>query len=511
MSAVRTGRVARRPSSLATRLLAAFVAVALAAVAIVTLVAAIAIQNRTSTLIAQQRAQLSDQISSLLSAAYANGSGTWSAGDLTALQAAADASGVRIAVTDPHGQQVTTITPGHHGDAGERDAGERDAGERDAGDSQDQGHHGSAASPSAGGALTTASVAPSPPEASSPAGGTLVVPIVAGGTQVGTAQLTLPAGFDNPLVAARDALWRSLLLGAALAILLAVAVAAFVTRRISRPLLALTDASRALTRGEQAASTLPTTGPGELGELARAFATMADTVRREDELRRTLVADVAHELRTPVTILRGQTEQILDGIAEPTPDRLVSLHDEVLRLQRLTDDLATLSAANAAGITVRRNPIELDELTERALSALAVRAADAEVSLRREHDGEVWVEGDEDRLVQVLHNLLTNAIRFTPPGGTVTTSTRRDGIQAVLTVTDTGPGIPPEDLPHVFDRFWQGAAAKGRGGSGIGLAVVETLVHAHGGTVTATNLPGGGAALEVHLPLAGPYAARRQT
>ncbi|HEX2805699.1 MAG TPA: HAMP domain-containing sensor histidine kinase, partial [Kineosporiaceae bacterium] len=270
----------------------------------------------------------------------------------------------------------------------------------------------------------------------------------------------------------------------------------------SRPLLALADAARALAAGEADPARLVRSAPGELGEVGRAFTAMAATVRREEELRRAVVADVAHELRTPVTILRGQTEQLLDGVAEPTPQRLVSLHDEVLRLQRLTDDLATLSAADAAAVSLHPVATDLSDLVRDAVQAMASQFDDADLTVDLDAADSVVVLGDATRLTQVATNLLSNAIKFTPPGGHVTV-TVRDGAQAELAVRDNGPGIPDEELPHVFERFWRGHDARSRGGSGIGLAVVQALVTAHGGEVTVARPGDGGTLVTVGLPRAG--------
>lgn len=168
--------------------------------------------------------------------------------------------------------------------------------------------------------------------------------------------------------------------GALFAVVLAAAAAVFVSRRMSRPLVALTAATRAFAAGDPGAERLVPPGPGELGELGEAFKTMAASVRHQDELRRAVAADVAHELRTPVTILRGQAEAFLDGITDPTPPHLVSLLDEVLRLERLTDDLATLSAADAAGLTLHPGCVDLGRLASGAVQAMINTFDDAELT-----------------------------------------------------------------------------------------------------------------------------------
>ncbi|HEY5184674.1 MAG TPA: HAMP domain-containing sensor histidine kinase, partial [Actinomycetes bacterium] len=299
---------------------------------------------------------------------------------------------------------------------------------------------------------------------------------------------------------ARAALLRSLFVGTLLALLLAVAAAVVVSRRVSRPLVALAAATRSFAAGEPHPDRLIRRAPGELGEVGRAFTAMTATLTHQDEQRRALIADVAHELRTPVAILRGQTEQLLDGIAEPTTDRLVSLHDEVLRLERVTEDLATLSAADAAGLALRTEPVDLGQLAARTVDAMQAHFDDAELTAHADVDDDVVVHGDPTRLSQVVTNLLTNAAKFTPPGGRITVEVHRAAQGAELVVTDTGPGIPPDELPHLFDRFWRGRAAGTRSGTGIGLSVVASLVAAHGGTVTARAPADGGAQFTVTLP-----------
>jgi len=542
MSSAQIGWVARRFSSLTTRLLAAFVAVAVGAVAIVAAVAVVAVDRRTGDLIAAQRTALRDQVGRVLAAAYASGRGTWTAEDLAALQATATANGLTITLTDAGGHHVATIgpehsaehaspspvptpsttataapsapritspgpAPTHHAEPGSGPHGSGSTPSPTHHDDGEAGVHDADYAGAAAWVVVAAVRAGVPPAAARTitdptAGDVLTVPIVVDGTEVGSAQLVLPTGFDDPLLQARDALLLSVLLAAGLAVLLAVGAGVVVARRLSRPVADLTAATKAMTGGDPMPERGLRPGPGELGDLARAFSTMAATVRREDDLRRSLVADVAHELRTPVTILRGQTEQLLDGIEEPTTARLVSLHDEVLRLQRLTDDLATLSAADAAGVALHLAPVDLADLARRALTALTSMLDEAGVEAGCETDAAVWVSADEDRLMQVVLNLLTNAAKFTPAGGSVTVRVDRDGESAVLTVADTGPGIPAEDLPHLFERFWRGAGSSRRGGSGIGLAVVDTLVAVHDGTVSVASPESGGAVFEVRLPAA---------
>jgi signal transduction histidine kinase len=245
-------------------------------------------------------------------------------------------------------------------------------------------------------------------------------------------------------------------------------------------------------------------GPGELRELAAAFDQMADTLDREDKIRRDLVASVAHELRTPVAVLQAGHEALLDGVIEPGPEELSSLRDEVVRLARMVDDLQTMAAADAAVLRLAREQCDLAGIAAAAADSLARRFEAAGVTLNRLLDP-APVLADERWMHQVVTNLLGNALKFTPAGGSVTIRTGRggrDGSGAVLEVADTGVGIPADELPRIFDRFWRGQAAAQISGSGIGLAIAAELTLAHGGTLTADSRPGEGTRLTLTLPSA---------
>jgi len=294
---------------------------------------------------------------------------------------------------------------------------------------------------------------------------------------------------------------RTVLAGSALAALLALLVAYAISRHLTRPLVALTRAARAMGGGERGARAGPG-GPGEFGELAQAFDAMAEAVEREDRLRRTLVADVAHELRTPLSIVRGYSEQLADGLVEPEPELLRSLHDEVLRLTRLLEDLSDLASAEAAGLRLDRRPVDLAEVAAEQVRSLSAQARDAGIALSARLTP-AWVAGDRLRLGQVLGNLLTNALKFTPPGGQVAVTLERSDDEARLTVADTGMGISPDELPRVFDRFFRGRRAGGVSGSGVGLAVARELTVAHGGTLEAVSTEGAGTTFTMRLPAVG--------
>lgn len=217
-----------------------------------------------------------------------------------------------------------------------------------------------------------------------------------------------------------------------------------------------------------------------------------------------MVSDIAHELRSPLTNIRGWLEVARDGLVEPDPALLASLHDEALVLQRVIDDLQDLSAADAGTLRLHREPLDAGDLLDQVTAAHRVAAHTAGVALRTEGAGGPCLDADPVRMRQVLGNLVSNALRHTPAGGTVTLAARADGDDVVISVTDTGTGIAPEDLPHVFDRFWRAEKSRSRrtGGSGLGLAIVRQPADAHGGTATAASEPGTGCVFTLRLPAA---------
>lgn len=324
--------------------------------------------------------------------------------------------------------------------------------------------------------------------------------VVVDNVEVGAVELRFPdSHLPTPERQIRSVLFRNVLLGALLSVLVAVAVAVFVARRVTRPIVALTAAVEGVGAGEPGVRVDLADAPGELRTLAETFNQMAAAVEREDQLRRQLVADVAHELRTPLTILRGTTEALVDGVTEADDATLGSLHEEVLRLAHLVDDLHTLAAADAANLHVRREPVDL-ALIVASVADLATGAADmARIDLHTVLE-ESRVLTDAERVKQIVSTLVGNALVYTPTGGTITLRTGVEADAALIAVSDSGPGIDPVDLPHLFDRFYRGTTAQGVG-SGIGLAVAQELVVALGGEITASNGPPGGAVFTVRLPL----------
>ncbi|MGH9079067.1 MAG: sensor histidine kinase [Acidimicrobiales bacterium] len=326
--------------------------------------------------------------------------------------------------------------------------------------------------------------------------------IADGGRPVGQLRVAFPAG---GLTAGEGHLRALLVEAVAWSALLAAAgglvVGLVVARQLVRPIRRLSAVVGAFRLGGDDEAVGPHAGPGELGELGRAFDTLATSLQREDRLRRALAADVAHELRTPIAVLQAETEALMDGITVPSAAAMVSLHDETVRVGRMVDDLQSLASAEAAGLHLDRRPLDLARVAAQAADSMRPRFHSAEVALD-EQLPPVVVMGDPGRLHQVVANLLANAVKFTPQGGQVTLTVGTAGDEAFLEVADNGPGVPEAERARVWDRFYRGSAARSTGGSGIGLAVVNELVAAHSGSVGLRSATGGGAIFEVHLPLA---------
>jgi two-component system, OmpR family, sensor histidine kinase BaeS len=319
---------------------------------------------------------------------------------------------------------------------------------------------------------------------------------------IGTMHVVFPqGGLTTTERKLRSDLVSAVGISAVIAAAVALVVAVVVAKGLVRPIRRLSDAARALGSGTSGIRVGSQTGPGELVELAGAFDSMAASLEQHEQLRQAMVADVAHELRTPVAILQAETEALIDGVSIPTAEALVSLHDESLRLGRMVQDLQTLASADAAGLSLERTEVDLAGIAGRAADSLEGRFSSAGVKLAR-HLSPATVWGDPSRLRQVVANLLANAAKFTPAGGTVSLVVAEDSHGARLEVGDTGPGVPPEERDRVFERFFRGSIGQKAGGSGIGLAVVKDLVEAHGGEVRLETAPGGGARFVVLLPLA---------
>jgi two-component system sensor histidine kinase BaeS len=266
--------------------------------------------------------------------------------------------------------------------------------------------------------------------------------------------------------------------------------------QLVRPIRALTTATKRTAEGDRTVRV--DGGAGEIGELAKSFNAMSAKLADTERQRQALISDVAHELRTPLGNITGWLEATQDGLAEPDPHLIGMLLEESLLLQRLVDDLHDLAQADAGTLRLHPEPIALDDVVDQVVNAQQNR----EILLRAE-TVPVHATADPVRLRQALGNLVANAVRYTPPGGEVVVRLRQEKDTAILEVTDTGSGIAPDDLLHVFDRFWRADKSRSRttGGSGLGLAITRHLVEAHGGTVSVTSTLGEGSTFRISLPL----------
>jgi two-component system sensor histidine kinase BaeS len=432
---------------LGMRLSLAFVAVALSAVALLSALTAVFAATDVDQLSQAQRAKLSQAMASVLGASRAQ-AGSWASTDFMSADDLADKISANVKVTDTGGRVVHT-----------------------------------------GLGLRSGS---GPVQRSA---------IIVSGHRVGMVAVRFGPGLGTADARLRTEFWRAIAGAAGLAALLALVVAIAVSRRLTRPVDRLIEVANAVGGGDRSARVGDLGGPTELVNLGETFDEMADALDRQEQLRRYLVADVAHELRTPVAVLQAGHEALLDGVVEPTPTQLASLRDEVLRLARMVDDLQTLAAAEAAALQLTLKEGDLAEMAATAADSLAGRLESGQITLER-HLDPAPVLADARWMHQVITNLLGNAAKFTPAGGRVVLSTSLDDGRAALTVADTGAGIPADQLPHIFERFWRGTNPTGAGGSGIGLAVVAELVRGHGGEIEVDSTPGQGTVMVVRLPAA---------
>ncbi len=334
-----------------------------------------------------------------------------------------------------------------------------------------------------------------------PGGMIKAVVIKVGATTIATGTFTFPRkGLLPEEVAFRHSIETSVLVASVLALLVALGASIFGTRRIVRPLRVLTSATRQLATGDRASRVGELHTRGELAELGSAFDAMARQLEGEDALRRSMVADLAHELRTPLSVLRAQLEDLSLGNAPLDDHAVASLSEEVNQLTRLIEDLRILSSAEAAGLALDMVRLDLAAVASNATARLAPQFVQSGVNLTVQFSPTV-VRGDPHRLEQVVVNLLSNAVKFTPAAGQVHVLVQPGGGLGRVTVSDTGRGIPLEEHASVFGRFYRGTNSIGTAGTGVGLAVVQALVTAHGGSVEFESTPGLGSKFTIELPL----------
>jgi two-component system sensor histidine kinase BaeS len=287
----------------------------------------------------------------------------------------------------------------------------------------------------------------------------------------------------------------------ATAAIFGVIMAVVIARLTTVPIERLTDAARRMGSGDLAVRVQPAGGE-ELAELARGFNSMAEALSRNEEVRRRMVSDVAHELRAPLTNIRCELESMQDGLVTPTADRIESLHHETMHLARLVDDLQDLALADAGQLDIDPQPIAVDILARRAAAAMEMRARERDVTIAVDGPADLIVLADRTRAVQIITNLLANAVTHMLKPGEVRIAWRRSDAEAVVEVIDKGVGIAAEELPRLFDRFYRIDVSRSRntGGSGLGLSIVRELAVAHGASLVVTDASIGGARFEVRFP-----------
>lgn len=306
-----------------------------------------------------------------------------------------------------------------------------------------------------------------------------------------------------------DRINQAVIIGGGVALIAALVIGFVVFRAVTHPIDQLSRAAHALARGDLSARVAAQPQPSRLGddeltELSATFNVMAGSLQKAETLRRDMTADIAHELRTPLAVMRGNLEAMLDGVYPPDAEHLQPVLNQVHLLTRLVEDLRTLALAEAGQLPLTKRPTDLSRLIETTLTSFQANAEAQRVTLTA-HPIETLatIDIDPDRIQQTVGILIANALRHTPADGSITVALRRDHSRAIIEVADTGAGIPPDDLPHIFERFYRADKSRSResGGSGLGLAIAKGIVQAHGGSISATSEVGQGTVVRFTLPV----------
>jgi two-component system, OmpR family, sensor histidine kinase BaeS len=332
------------------------------------------------------------------------------------------------------------------------------------------------------------------------------VPIWANGQIVGLLIPTFPPRGAAPRPPANDYIARinqDLLAGASGAVALSLLLGLFFSSTLTRPLKELINATRDVARGNLERE-VPVRSKDELGELTKSFNKMSAQLKQSRDLRRNMTADIAHELRTPLSIILGHTEALSENKLAPSPETFDIIYDEAKRLSLLIEDLRTLSLSEAGELTLTLQPVSPSDLIDRVSGAYLPKARSLNISLEADADANLPdIDADFYRITQVLTNLLDNALRYTPSDGQLRLSARPVLEGIMFRVQDSGPGISEADLPHIFDRFYRGDKSRNRqdGGSGLGLAISKSIIEAHSGQIWAESATGEGTTIVFVLPI----------
>ena len=338
------------------------------------------------------------------------------------------------------------------------------------------------------------------------------VPIQVDGQRVGTLLANAQMIHGVTDTAAQDFLAqvnRSILLAGMVAAAVALVLGFLLFRQITAPLNALATASAKIAAGDLTARA-SVRGKDEIARVGRSFNAMADQLARSETARRNMLADIAHELRNPIGVIQSHLEAMMDGVFPLNQEQVSSLHEETLLLSRLVGDVRELALADAGQLTLQRAPTDLRALIDRTMTAFVLQANEQHITLNTALEEHLpTLPLDAQRIEQVLRNLLSNALRHTSPNGTIHVRLTREKNFARVEVRDTGTGISPDALPHVFERFWRGDKSRARdhasyrsgGGAGLGLAIAKQLVEAHGGAIGVESEVGKGTLFWFTLPL----------
>lgn len=328
--------------------------------------------------------------------------------------------------------------------------------------------------------------------------------VTVNGAQVGTILTARqPAGFSPQEAQFLQRTTEALFYAILGALLVALVMGILLARTLTRPLRALTQAAQSITRG-QLEQQVKVRSNDEIGQLATAFNRMSQEVARVNQLRKQMTADIAHDLRTPLTVISGYIESMREGVLKPTPQRLALIYSEIERLQNLVGDLRMLSLADAGELSLNPQRIAPEMLLNKAAALFRHLAEQQNIDIAVDASDDLpglWV--DEARMMQVLGNLISNALRYTHSGGKIILSARSLEDRVEICVQDTGEGIPADELPFIFDRFRRGDKSRHAetGETGLGLAIVKALVESHGGSVSAESSPGVGTNIHLWLPI----------
>lgn len=284
-------------------------------------------------------------------------------------------------------------------------------------------------------------------------------------------------------------------------VLIAALAAWWLSRLLVTPLTRMASATHNLASGDYTVR-IPVTSKDEIGGLSQDFNRLAQALAHNEQLRRSFMADVSHELRTPLSVLKGELEAIEDGVRSMTPETLASLQSEVATLNKLVSDLYDLSLSDIGALSYRMTDVDIGEVLHSTLAAFQQRLAERGLKVEAHIDSPALVNGDEGRLQQLFNNLLENCARYSQADGVVRVGCRNTGGEVLIEIEDSGPGVPADILPRIFERFVRAEASRNRshGGAGLGLAICANIVQAHGGTITASAAPLGGLLISIRLP-----------